>query len=77
MGDTTSITSKFQVHIPLEIRKQLNLTKPTKAKIAVLDNKIIIEPLTKETILDLKGKLKHPKGVEIEKIRDQIDYSTL
>ncbi|MBI2414251.1 AbrB/MazE/SpoVT family DNA-binding domain-containing protein [candidate division WWE3 bacterium] len=80
MSTYSAITSKYQIHIPKEIRKQLMLTKPGKAKITAMEGKIIIEPVTKTSLLDLAKKLeKYTKGkdIDIDNIRDLIDYSDL
>ena len=76
MQSTTTITPKFQVHIPVEIRKKAGLTQHGKAKITVENSKIIIEPIGKgKGILSLAGKYKVKKPIPAEKIRDFIDYS--
>ena len=69
----TTITSKFQVHIPVKVREELGLTHG-KAKIYVKDKKIIIEP-KKGDFLSLGGAFKVDNPIPAEKIRDYIDYS--
>ena len=72
-----SITPKWQVHIPVEIRKKANLEKPTKVEVSVKDGKIILKP-KKSKILSLAGKYrgrKPLKKIDLNKIRDYIDYS--
>ncbi|MBI2327074.1 AbrB/MazE/SpoVT family DNA-binding domain-containing protein [Candidatus Curtissbacteria bacterium] len=75
MSDYTTITPKFQVHIPVSIRKKIGL-KHGKAIIRSEKRKIIIEPIDeKKGILSLAGKFKVKKPIPAEKIRDHIDYS--
>ena len=72
----TTITPKFQVHIPVEIRKKVRLTKHGRAKITTKGSKIIIEALSeKDNILSLGGTLKPVKDITPENMRDHIDYS--
>ena len=74
----TTITPKFQVHIPVEIRKKAGLTKHGRAKIDAKDGKIIIESFSeKEDIMSLAGTIKPRKDINPDKIRDYIDYSDL
>lgn len=76
MQEFTTITPKFQVHIPVSIRKKAGLTSHGKAKISVEKSKIVIEPIDeKKGILSLAGKFKVKKPIPAEKIRDYIDYS--
>lgn len=73
MDTFTTITPKFQVHIPASIRKKVGLTSHGKAKVSVEKSKIIIEPL-KSKIISLGGKYKVKKPIPAEKIRDYINY---
>ena len=76
---TVSITQKWQIHIPVSVRKQLGLKKPTQADVSVKDDTIIIKP-KKSKILEMGGKykgLKPIKPINITKIRDYIDYSEM
>ena len=41
----TTITPKFQVHIPVSIRKQAGLVKHGRAYVKVSAGRIIIEPM--------------------------------
>jgi AbrB family looped-hinge helix DNA binding protein len=77
MQTTISITRKWQIHIPKAARKALELTKPGKAEVRVEGNKLIVRPI-ESRILQLAGKYaKYAKGkkINIDKIRDYIDYS--
>lgn len=73
----TTITNKWQIHIPQAARKALNLTKPGKFSIKTEKNRLVLIPL-ESRILKLAGKYKkYAKGkkINLEKIRDYIDYS--
>jgi bifunctional DNA-binding transcriptional regulator/antitoxin component of YhaV-PrlF toxin-antitoxin module len=74
-----TITPKWQVYIPQKIREILGLTMPTKAKIKVEKNTIVLIP-QKSKLLMMAGKYKdyaRKKKIDLENIRDQIDYSRL
>lgn len=75
MGDLmTTITPKFQVHIPVSIRSTIGGLKHGKAKIRVVNKSIVIEPVLEE-MSSLAGFLKDKKKIDAGKIRDKIDYS--
>lgn len=77
MTQTVSITSKWQVHIPVAIRKKLKLDTPSLAVMTVLDDNIVIKP-TQSKILQMGGKyrnLKPVKPINLDRVRDYIDYS--
>ena len=77
MQQTISITRKWQIHIPKAIRQQLDITKPTQVEIKTEDNRIIITP-KRDSLLDYAGKYsKFSKGknIDLDKIRDHIDYT--
>ncbi len=77
MQTTISITSKWQIHIPKAARKALKLTKPTQVEVETKGNKLILTPVESK-ILKLAGKYaKYAKGknINLDKIRDYIDYS--
>lgn len=70
----TTITPKFQVHIPVAIRKKIGLKKHGRAIIRAEKKKIVIEPI-KFDFLSLAGKYKVKNPIPAEKIRDYIDYA--
>jgi len=74
MQSITTITPKFQVHIPVEIRRKLNITTHGKANISVEKGKIIIEPIESK-FMSLGGKYRTPKAMKVETLRNEIDYS--
>jgi len=76
MDAQTTITPKFQVHIPVSIRKKAGITTHGKALIRAEKSKIIITPIDeKKGILSLGGKFRVKNPIPAEKIRDYIDYS--
>ncbi len=81
MQTTISITSKWQIHIPKEARKALGLKKPGRIEIKTKKGTLILTS-PKKSILDLAGKYhyllnKKTRKINIDKIRDYIDYSNL
>lgn len=78
---TAAITSKFQVHIPTQVREQVGLYKTTQADIWAEDGVIKIKPI-KQSILNFAGKFsgRKPLGsktIDLDHIREEIDYSDL
>lgn len=79
MTQIVSITPKWQVHIPVAIRKKLKIDKPSQAVMSVADGAIVIKP-RKSKILEMGGSLagiKPTKKINLDRIRDYIDYSEL
>lgn len=77
METTIAVTSKWQIHIPKAMRGVLGKKKPGMVKIKAEKNKLVISPKTRD-ILDLAGSLHHyykKKPINIDRIRDYIDYS--
>lgn len=74
MQTLTTITPKFQVHIPVAIRKQIGLKKHGRATIKAEKNTIIIKPV-KNDFLSLGGAFKVKNPIPAEKIRDYIEYT--
>lgn len=70
----TTITPKYQVHIPIKIRELAGLKKHGLVKIKAKRSKIIIEPL-KKSFLSLAGAFKVKNPIPAEKVRDYIDYT--
>jgi len=68
MQSIVSITSQGQVTIPVEIRKALGITGPTKAKIEKKGRKIIIQP--KEEFWSLMGFLSSPVKLSDQELRE-------
>jgi bifunctional DNA-binding transcriptional regulator/antitoxin component of YhaV-PrlF toxin-antitoxin module len=72
----TTITPKFQIHIPTEIRRRIGIINHGRAKIYAEGKKIIIESAIPGA-LSVAGKFKIKHPFPVEKIRDYIDYSNL
>lgn len=70
----TTITPRFQVHIPVAIREKIGLKSHGKAKVKVERSKIVIEPM-ESAFLTLGGSYKVKRPIAAEKIRDYIHYS--
>ena len=64
---TVSITSQGQISLPAQIRRDLGLSKTRKAFVSVRDGVVIVEPV--QDMLSLKGSLKSPQKVPIQRIR--------
>lgn len=80
MEQTAILTSKFQLHIPKKIREKAGFFTHGPVVIKVDNGAIIIKKRKTKSILDLAGIIK-PKGkakhIDIDNIRDYIDYSDL
>lgn len=79
MNQVVSITSKGQLHIPISIRSQLKLKTPSQAEIYVEKDKIVVKP-KESNILKMGGSLagiKPTKKINLDRIRDYIDYSEI
>ena len=70
---TTTITPRYQVHIPSAIRKQIGLVRHGRARISVEGTRIVIEPAV-GGLLSLGGKFRVKNQVPAEKIRQKISY---
>lgn len=81
MEAEVTITPKFQVSIPVKIRKYLQLTRHGRAKITakrIGSRRIMILEPDESDIMSLSGIFKGSKPirpVDIDNIRDEIDYS--
>jgi bifunctional DNA-binding transcriptional regulator/antitoxin component of YhaV-PrlF toxin-antitoxin module len=69
-----TITPKFQVHIPVEIRKKAGLTKHGRVRIKATKGRVVILPLESEFLM-LGGKYTTKGGIPAEKIRKYVDFS--
>lgn len=77
MQTTIAVTSKWQIHIPRAVRYVLGTKRPGQVIVRAEKDKLIISP-KKKGILDLAGSLHHlykKKPIDIDNIRDYIDYS--
>lgn len=79
MNSTISITSNWQIHIPKSVREKLGITTATQASLTLRGDEIIIKP-KKSKFLSSAGVLNkdfQKNNIDINRIRDQIDYSKL
>lgn len=79
MPQTISITPKWQIHIPVKFRKALGLDRPGLAEIRLVKKTLVIKPKA-SPLLKLAGKYQNRKPktkIDLDKIREQIDYSRL
>lgn len=80
MQQIVTITSKFQVHIPKKIREKAGMLNHGPVVMRADKGKITIEKRKGKSILDLGGSIK-PRGkakdIDIDNIRDYINYSDL
>lgn len=79
MKTTISITSNWQVHIPKSVREQLGINKPTQATLELAGESIVIKP-KKSKFLSSAGMLHKDykkKKIDLDNIRDHIDYSNI
>lgn len=78
MEATIAVTSKWQIHIPKAMRPFLGTERPGQVKIKAMKNQLVISP-EKSGILSLAGKFHkyylRNKKIDIDNIRDYIDYS--
>ena len=80
MQTIATITPKFQIHLPKEIRQKAGFTHHGPVVVRADKGKIVIEKRKEKSILDLAGKYKLPKSapkIDVSRIRDYIDYSDL
>lgn len=79
MDTIITITQQWQIYIPEKVRELLDLVNPVKARLEVKDKSIVITP-QKSAILSLAGKYKAlmtKKRINLDRIRERIDYSRL
>lgn len=79
MDTTITITQQWQIYIPEKVRMLLDLVNPVRARLEVKDKSIVITPQA-SVVLSLAGKYKAlaaKKKVNLDRIRDRIDYSKL
>lgn len=80
MQTIATITPKFQIHLPKAIRQKAGFLTHGPVIMRADKGKITIQKKKGKSILDLAGSFK-PKGnmkkIDIDTIRDYIDYSDL
>lgn len=79
MESTITITPKWQIYLPEIIRKQIGLTTPTQLHIRVEKKTIILTP-KRSKLMSMAAKLApYAKGkkIDLDRVRDYIDYSQI
>lgn len=77
MQTTLTMTKQWQIYIPENIRKLLGLKKSMRLRAEVKNKQLVIIP-EEDSVLKLAGSIKtpeHMKDIDIDNIRDYIDYS--
>lgn len=77
MKSTIPITRQWQVHIPKRIREAIGLTEPQTVEIEAKHGKILITRQEDGVMADAGKYAKYARGkkIDLDNIRDQIDYS--
>lgn len=75
LATTTTITPNFQVHIPVDIRKESGITSHGAACISATKGKIVITQGPKG-FLALGGAFHVKKPIKVENLRDHIDFAS-
>lgn len=79
MEKTISITQKWQIHVPKEMRAVFGKVSPGQIDIKTEDGKLVLTP-HRGGIASMAGiakKYAKGKNVDLDNIRDLIDYSQL
>lgn len=74
-----TITRQWQIYIPESVREALKITKPSRIKAEIKGKSLVLTP-QESPVLKLAGKYKHlkpKKPINLDRIRDYIDYSQL
>ena len=78
---TATITLNWQLHIPVKIRQAIGLKNHGKVQLETKDDQIIItKQKPQDDIMSIVGSLKKEykkNPIDIDNIRDHIDYSDL
>ena len=56
--ETSTVTTKGQLVIPARLRKKYSIRKGTQVAFVEEENRLILQPITKEFINSLRGSLK-------------------
>lgn len=73
MSKLTTLTSKNQITIPIEIIRSLGLSPRSKIFVEKDNDSIKIRPLKRRSFLDLYGAVKIKKPVNFKKLRKQFE----
>lgn len=64
MGETfTTLSSKGQIVIPIEIREKLGIEAGTRIAVRIEQERVILEPINEKYIRRLRGSLKGPDSL--------------
>ena len=80
MGMEVELSDHGEVQIPPELLKLLHLKKREKVLVNVKNGRLVITPKKKSGVLEIAGiyrSAKSKKKVDIDRVRDVIDYSEL
>ena len=78
MNRTITITRSWQIYLPETIREKLSLHHPGQMQAEVKNNQLVLTPMH-SPVASLAGSLKcyaRERTLDIDNIRDEIDYST-
>jgi len=79
MMQIITITPSWQIHLPVSFRKKLGLNEPGVMELTLREDALILRP-RKSSILSMAGKYrdqKPNKKINLETVREEIDYSSL
>lgn len=76
MTYTVSITSQGQISIPINIRRELGLSKKKKALVSVENGKMLVEPV--KDFLELRGSMRtNKKPLSSEELHEHFASSVV
>jgi len=61
--ETSTVTTKGQLVIPARLRKKYSIRKGTQVAFLEEENRLVLQPITKEFIQSLRGSLKGKPSV--------------
>ena len=76
MQTIATITPKFQIHIPKEIRQKSGILEHGPVIMRADNGKIVIEKKKTKSIMDLAGSFEVENPIPADKVRDHIEYSS-
>lgn len=77
MQTTISMTSNWQIHLPLEMRLKLGIDRATQFFAKIQNGTIVLKPQKEIPMMKYFGAFKSKKKLDMENLRDYIDYSDL
>lgn len=68
----STLTTKGQITIPVDVRNKLHLSKGSKLEFIISNNSVVLVPIN-QSIMDLQGALPKPaKSISCEEMNDTI-----